>query len=286
MSREVRELTDVPEVGPLLVKGLVGSARTRGVPVDELPRLSLLLDDQPQDVARLADYCRVTGFGLTDRVPATWLHVLTFPLQAALMADDAFPFALPGLVHVSNDMTLSRPVSVSERLRLLVRAENLRLHAKGAVFDMVGEVHASDEPVWRGTSLYLATGVRVGGTPATAERLPAPPVVPSQRWRLAADLGRRYAEVSGDFNPIHLSPATSRLFGFRRPIIHGMWTHARALAGLGRLPDAYRARVQFAKPIALPSSVGFAAARQDPGWAFAVVGKEGKPHLVGEIAEG
>ena len=282
----VRELAAVPDVGPLLVKGLVSSARKRGLPVDKLPRLSLLLDDQAQDVARLADYCRVVGYGLTDRVPATWLHVLTFPLQAALMADDAFPFALPGLVHVSNDMTLARPVSVSERLRLLVRAENLRPHARGAVFDMVGEVHASDEPVWRGTSLYLATGVRVGGTPATAERLPAPPVVPSQRWRLAADLGRRYAEVSGDFNPIHLSPATSRLFGFRRPIIHGMWTHARALAGLGRLPDAYRARVQFAKPIALPSSVGFAAARQDPGWAFAVVGKEGKPHLVGEIAEG
>ena len=63
--------------------------------------------------------------------------------------------------------------------------------------------------------------------------------------------------------------------------------HCRnTLAGLGRLPDAYRARVQFAKPIALPGRVGFAAARQDPGWAFAVVGKEGKPHLVGEIAEG
>ena len=65
-----------------------------------------------------------------------------------------------------------------------------------------------------------------------------------------------------------------------------IWLVGAGLAGLGRLPDAYRARVQFAKPIALPSSVGFAAARQDPGWAFAVVGKEGKPHLVGEIAEG
>jgi acyl dehydratase len=149
---------------------------------------------------------------------------------------------------------------------------------------MVGEVHASDEPVWRGTSLYLATGVRVAGEPTAAERLPAPTVVPSQQWRLAPDLGRRYAEVSGDFNPIHLSPATSRLFGFRRPIIHGMWTHARALAGLGRVPDAYRARVQFAKPIALPGRVGFAATRRDSGWSFAVVGKEGKPHLVGELA--
>ena len=280
----VRELAAVPDVGPLLVKGLVSSARKRGLPVEKLPRLSLLLDDQAQDVARLADYCRVVGYGLTDRVPATWLHVLTFPLQAALMADEAFPFALPGLVHVSNEMTLTRPVSVGERLRLLVRAENLRPHARGAVFDMVGEVHTSDEPVWRGTSLYLATGVRVAGEPTAAERLPAPTVVPSQQWRLASDLGRRYAEVSGDFNPIHLSPATSRLFGFRRPIVHGMWTHARALAGLGRLPEAYRARVQFAKPIALPGRVGFAAARRDAGWSFAVVGKEGKPHLVGDIA--
>ncbi|HMR13243.1 MAG TPA: hypothetical protein PKE42_05855, partial [Arachnia sp.] len=76
----VRELAAVPDVGPLLVKGLVGSARKRGLPVEKLPRLSLLLDDQAQDVARFADYCRVVGYGLTDRVPATWLHVLTFPL--------------------------------------------------------------------------------------------------------------------------------------------------------------------------------------------------------------
>jgi len=163
----VRELAAVPDVGPLLVKGLVGSARKRGLPVEKLPRLSLLLDDQAQDVARLADYCRVVGYGLTDRVPATWLHVLTFPLQAALMADEAFPFALPGLVHVSNDMTLSRPVSVGERLRLLVRAENLRPHARGAVFDMVGEVHASDEPVWRGS---CCTWRRGRGCPASRPR--------------------------------------------------------------------------------------------------------------------
>ena len=46
----VRELAAVPDVGPLLVKGLVGSARKRGLPVEKLPRLSLLLDDQAQDV--------------------------------------------------------------------------------------------------------------------------------------------------------------------------------------------------------------------------------------------
>ena len=76
----VRELAAVPDVGPLLVKGLVSSARKRGLPVEKLPRLSLLLDDQAQDVARLADYCRVVGYGLTGRVAAAWLHLLTGPL--------------------------------------------------------------------------------------------------------------------------------------------------------------------------------------------------------------
>ena len=63
-------------------------------------------------------------------------------------------------------------------------------------------------------------------------RLAAPEAEPSGVWRLASDLGRRYAAVSGDTNPIHLSPLTSWLGGFRRPIVHGMWTHARALAAL------------------------------------------------------
>jgi hypothetical protein len=31
-------------------------------------------------------------------VPATYPHMLTFPLQMALMSDRSFPMAMPGLV--------------------------------------------------------------------------------------------------------------------------------------------------------------------------------------------
>jgi acyl dehydratase len=51
-------------------------------------------------------------------------------------------------------------------------------------------------------------------------------------WQLAGDVGRRYGMLSGDINPIHLHPATSRLFGFARPIAHALLLMARCEATL------------------------------------------------------
>ncbi|WP_226966011.1 MaoC family dehydratase [Tessaracoccus defluvii] len=150
---------------------------------------------------------------------------------------------------------------------------------------MRGQIHVGDELVWEGSSNYLAIGAKgVEGEPVKAEHLAAPTAPPSQEWRLPADLGRQYAKVSEDANPIHLSPVSAKLFGFPRAIAHGMWAHARAMAALGgRLPAAYTVGVQFAKPILLPGKVRFAAEETDEGWRFAVVNRELKPHLVGEI---
>jgi len=82
------------------------------------------------------------------------------------------------------------------------------------------------------------------------------PPYPTGRWDLSAGLGREYAAISGDRNPIHMSALTAKAFGFPRAIAHGMYTAARALAevGPGRGPT-YRWTVDFAKPVLLPSKV-------------------------------
>ena len=85
-------------------------------------------------------------------------------------------------------------------------------------------------------------------------------------WKLPGDLGRRYAAVSGDRNPIHLYPLTAKALGFPRQIAHGMWSKARCVAAIeNRLPDAVRVDVAFKKPILLPGSVSFGVARTDDG---------------------
>jgi acyl dehydratase len=103
---------------------------------------------------------------------------------------------------------------------------------------------------------------------------------PVETWELPADLGRRYAAVAGDRNPIHLYDITAKPLGFKRAIIHGMWTKARSLAALGEVPDAHTVEVKFLKPIFLPGKVEFLRGDED----FAVRdAASGTPHLAGTI---
>ena len=78
----------------------------------------------------------------------------------------------------------------------------------------------------------------------------------SARWRLPEDLGRSYAGVSGDVNPIHLHALSAKAMGFPRQIAHGMWTYARTLAALGRTSlGPSSSSVWFTAPVFLPSTV-------------------------------
>jgi len=88
----------------------------------EIPDLTLVLSDVAIDRDRLAAYDRVCGFSLSDELPATYPHMLAFPLQLALMTDGSFPFPAIGLVHIFNRIVQHRPVGLGEKLSLRVWA--------------------------------------------------------------------------------------------------------------------------------------------------------------------
>jgi acyl dehydratase len=51
------------------------------------------------------------------------------------------------------------------------------------------------------------------------------------QWDIPGDFSRKYASVSGDYNPIHLYGLTAKLFGFPHGcIMHGMWSIAACSA--------------------------------------------------------
>ncbi len=298
---DVRLLDEMPGIPAAFARGLATSARRPGA-AGGLPTQRLVVADVEQDVRRLADYCEVTGSVLADTVPATWLHVLTFPLHVSLMADRTFPFPMLGMVHVANTMTQHRPVRAAEGLTLSSWVEDLAPHRRGHTVDLVGEVRVGDEVVWQGRSTYLAKtkdkakgkGEGIGGpTPGTEDRpevaaaRPEHPIPARELavWRLPADLGRRYAKVSGDANPIHLSAVSAKAFGFPRAIAHGMWSHARALAAVQpRLAGAYRADVRFGKPVLLPSTVVLRGDLEE-GVQLAVTSRDGsRTHLSMQVS--
>ncbi len=231
-------------------------------------------------------YAEVCGFPVKDTVPLTYLHLLAFPLHLAILTDPSFPFPAVGAVHVTNSITGHRPVAVGETVTVTTRAEEVRPHPKGRTVDVVTSVDAGGQVVWESTSTYLHRGH--GDPDAQVDSGPSEIPPGKVTWRLSGDLGRRYAAVSGDHNPIHLYPLTAKALGFKRQIAHGMWSLARCVASLeNRLPDAVTVDAAFKKPIFLPGSVAFGVSRHDDegyddGLAFALTSpKSGAPHLVG-----
>ncbi|MGH3098010.1 MAG: MaoC family dehydratase [Streptosporangiales bacterium] len=282
MARTVRRLTALPPTSRLYGKAALAAGRHGTT----LPEVELVVDRVTVDRDRLAAYDRACGFSLRDELPPTYPQVLAFPVQLALMTDDQFPFALPGLLHIRNAISVRRPVDAGERLTLRVHAERLEPHPKGAQLDVVTDAEVDGEAVWTGRATYLARGanLRPAGISDLAVVRPEPelPEPTTACWRVPAGTGRRYASVAGDLNPIHLHPLAAKAFGFRRAIAHGMWSKARCLAALeGRLPEAYDLDVAFKKPLLLPATVEFASEVTAGGWVFGLRSPDGTPHLAG-----
>jgi acyl dehydratase len=277
----ITELSSPPSLAALYPKAVLSGFRRKG---GDLPDTEYGLSGVRVDPGHLAAYNRVCGFRLGDELPATYPHMLTFPLQVKLMTAGDFPFPLAGSVHVANTITQTRPLALGEELALRAHVTNLRDHPRGKQFDMVSEALVDGEVVWTDVSTYLRRG---GGSEAREEKKERrEPPAPTAIWPVPDDIGRRYAEVSGDRNPIHLHKLTAKMFGYPRAIAHGMWTKARCLAAFeGRLPDAFTVDVHFKTPVLLPSKVGFTARPDGAGWSFELFGaRNGKPHLTGTVA--
>jgi hypothetical protein len=248
------------------------------------------------DRLRIDRYRDVCGHRADDPVPATWIETLFLGPMAAIVLSDAFPFSPLGLIHLRQHITSARPVGPDEELDAVCRLAAVRETGRGFEIDFAMTLHSDGEVPWSGLATVLSRNA------VTRERTRRDEARSAERedegWNVQlidapADIGRRYASASGDWNPHHLWPATARLVGYRRPIAHGMWTLGRALAHLETLPATgvftpWTAEADFKRPIYLP---GRATLRWRDGGGgdlrFEVRHAEtGEPHLVGRFRSG
>lgn len=235
------------------------------------------------DQKRLAAYRNVCGFTDNALLPPTYPHILAFALQMQLLTAKEFPFPLLGLIHLSNRIRVLRPMGGVGRVRVSVQVQNLQPHAKGATFDVVTTLDDQLGPLWEAESQMLCRGVKLEGEPVEDVLTPSLTMTQLAQWKAPADIGRQYAKVSGDYNPIHLSAVSAKLFGFPTAIAHGLWNKARTLAALAdHLPTAnVEIAVQFRKPVRLPSEVTLLASPAGSNGDFQLLGTGDLEHMVG-----
>lgn len=278
MSTACQHLATPPALPGLFLR----AALRRGMRSQPWPNLGLrcALSVEPKHLAR---YRQVCGIAASAYLPAAYPHILAFPLQMQLLTDARFPLPLLGLVHVQNRVRVLRPLGGLGPFTVSVEVGALQPHSKGGVFSLITRLEDQLGLLWEGESRMLCRGLSVPGVavnPAAPTPLPLSEVA---QWRAAADIGRRYARVAGDFNPIHLCAATAKLFGFPRAIAHGFWNKARTLAELQQhLPNAgYELSVRFQQPLLLPGAVTLQASAPGPNGQLSLQGQDGAVHMSG-----
>ncbi|KAA0967759.1 MaoC/PaaZ C-terminal domain-containing protein [Pseudomonas sp. ANT_H12B] len=235
------------------------------------------------DPKHLADYRKVCGFAENGLLPPTYPHILAFALQMQLLTAKEFPFPLLGLIHLSNRIRIFRPMGGVNRVRVSVQVQNLQPHEKGATFDLVTTLDDQLGALWEAESQMLCRAVKLAGEPVEEVLASTLEMSEVAHWKAPSDIGRQYAKVSGDYNPIHLSAVSAKLFGFPTAIAHGLWNKARTLAALSEhLPAAnVEIAVQFRKPVRLPSEVTLLASAAGSSGDLLLVGAGDLEHMAG-----
>lgn len=249
----------LPDLPGMLFRALSTVTR-KGLVSDELKALTSQYTASPINIEHLAAYKKQLP-GFISKVPLTYFYLLAQRAHLALMLDEGFPWPILGMVHVANRMEyfakvdLSLPFILEVEIKFPPRASTRKRVRPLYLVDF----YQNDTLIVRCSSAY-----QVGGGSKSAERrsqqaaaLDLTGWLESAAWSLPSDLGRSYAKLSGDYNPIHLHRWLSRWFGFSRPIIHGMYSVARAQASLEVTlnQEIQLLDVGFRRPVVLPTEL-------------------------------
>lgn len=170
------------------------------------------------------------------------------------------------LVHGEQHMVFHRGLRVGERVVASARVAGIEERGSGEVLVLEQRLATPEGEVLVEASGVMfvrgeGKGVKGGSGGAREEEAGrgAPSYVASQV--VAPDQAVRYAEASGDGNPIHVDEAFARAAGLPGTILHGLCTMAFAARALvdgpgGGEPGALaEASVRFARPVFMGDEV-------------------------------
>ncbi|MBW3628741.1 MAG: hypothetical protein KY464_05510 [Gemmatimonadetes bacterium] len=221
------------------------------------------------DVREVERYRSVTG-GPRARegevIPPVYSSTWETALALELFADGALPLPTRGLVHLASELVVLRPIRLRDRVRCRLELQRTEPHPAGTRVVLESRHwNAAGQLCQQNALTFLIRLPRDSDSQRGTESRPTLAGEPVDwrtvaEWTLPGDLGRRYARVSGDYNPIHLWGWSSRLLGFDRPIAHGFCTEAMVASTLGDElwssdPSALRRlHIRFRSPLLLPAT--------------------------------
>jgi acyl dehydratase len=137
------------------------------------------------------------------------------------------------ILHGEQKVILHRPIPPSGTFRTVATVTGIYDKGKGAL--VVVEATTTDhkgEPVFDNVfSLFVRGAGGFGGERGPEALAADPPVGHEPAFRVVEKTTAEQAalyRLSGDLNPLHISPQIAKMGGFDRPILHGLCTYGHA----------------------------------------------------------
>lgn len=213
---------------PSLIASFVRILQKRSAKKTEFdfPYLNVFMENVAVDRDNLMLYRHLTGYENDGVLPILYPHAIAAPIYMFMLSQREFPLNLLGALHVKNRIISYRPISEKESFNIDVKLENGKILNNGIEFDFSLSILQKDEILWRG----ITTWFKRGNFGQSNEKLNTfDTLTPIGRGQLMCeldipeDIGKRFAKVTGDYNPIHISTFMAKFFGLKKSIAHAMW---------------------------------------------------------------
>jgi len=228
------------------------------------------MPDTVASAADMAAYARATD-DLNPRylegdvvAPPLFAVRLFHPLISICCGDPELDLDMLRLVHGEQDMTWFDAIRPGDVVQLTGILESVAQKSTGCIVawrlraSVAGapRVEARLSVFVRGQSLPgVPDGAVFGAIPKGGDGQPDGPPVMRSTILIDASHPVRYAEASGDDNPIHLDESVAQAAGLPTVILHGLCTMAMAVAGVvdealdGDASRLRRVAVRFSRPV-------------------------------------
>lgn len=254
-------LAKQPAILPLYMACLLKKAEYH-IEHQTIQGLTLNFEGCVIDKSRLEKFKRFYNISENGRcVPPAFLYLLVFRPQLKFLLNKSLPFPVMGLVHMFNDIIVHQTIDIDDKLDIDISVKDFSVSKKGKELTLHTTVQRQGELVWESFSGYLFPTKRKVRKSSTSPASVAFISTFTKKWDLPANLGRRFALLSGDANPIHTYKLAAKLFGFKQAIAHGMCMAIKSSCQVQDLRSDQRPLkrlyVEFKKPVFLPNSVYF-----------------------------
>ena len=199
-------------------------------PKDQLPVIVCRAKHVKVNQLILDQYCNLAGITDSDELPPLFPHALAGPLHMDMLGHEIFPMKLLGATHKYNSIEVFGKLPRNGEYMIEVKLGKTHYHQKGIEFEMETLLYLDDKLVWKGVSTQLKS-MKFRELPLDDR---GPFISPAEchkeidNWKIPFYAGKVYALLCKDFNPIHISYALAKVFGFQRDLAHGFFVAARA----------------------------------------------------------